>query len=91
MCGCVLSAGHAATAGTEVAAHPWAAPRVNHHARQWIPRVPCRGPERGAGHCHGTGPWFREILPCVEVHSPQAVRTVSADGAAPLDRSPTAP
>lgn len=45
--------------------------RVNHHARQKMRYMPQRSLEHNANYCHGTVLRFREILPFVEVHSPQ--------------------
>lgn len=48
--------------------------RVNHHARQKMPYMPQRSLEHNANYCHGTVLRFREILPFVEVRSPDAVQ-----------------
>lgn len=53
--------------------------RVNHHARQKMRYMPQRSLEHNANYCHGTVLRFREILPFVEVHSPQSVQTSAAD------------
>ncbi|MEU6643639.1 radical SAM protein [Saccharomonospora sp. NPDC046836] len=49
--------------------------RINHHARQKMPYMPQRSLEHNANYCHGTVLRFREILPFVEVHSPEVVAT----------------
>lgn len=53
--------------------------RINHHARQKMPYMPQRSLEHNANYCHGTVLRFREILPFVEVLSPQAVAAAAAD------------
>ncbi|MCL6672194.1 MULTISPECIES: B12-binding domain-containing radical SAM protein [Streptomyces] len=52
---------------------------VNHHARQKMPYMPQRSLEHNANYCHGTVLRFREILPFVEVHSPDAASATVAD------------
>ncbi|MCM2393746.1 B12-binding domain-containing radical SAM protein [Streptomyces albipurpureus] len=53
--------------------------RVNHHARQKMPYMPQRSLEHNANYCHGTVLRFREVLPFVELHSPQPVPASAAD------------
>jgi hypothetical protein len=53
--------------------------RVNHHARQKMRYMPQRSLEHNANYCHGTVLRFREILPFVEVHSPDAMQAPAAD------------
>lgn len=52
---------------------------VNHHARQKMPYMPQRSLEHNANYCHGTVLRFREILPFVEVHTPDAAPATVAD------------
>ncbi|MFF7934454.1 radical SAM protein [Streptomyces sp. NPDC007940] len=52
---------------------------VNHHARQKMPYMPQRSLEHNANYCHGTVLRFREILPFVEVHSPDTAASAVAD------------